>query len=84
MRTTIRLDNLFARLKKRASESATSVSQLIEQAVALLMQPPPLRRRKSSFKLVTFGAGGRFSRLNIDKTFSLLEADDLDRFAQRP
>jgi hypothetical protein len=59
------------------------VSQLIEQ-VALPMRPPPLRRRKSSFKLVTFGAGGRFSRLIIDKTSSVLEVDDLDRFAQRP
>jgi hypothetical protein len=60
------------------------VSQLIEQAVALPMRPPPLRRRKSSFKLVTFGAGGHFSRLNIDKTSSVVDADDLDRFAQRP
>jgi hypothetical protein len=82
---TITLDaDLLARLKKRASESGTSVSRLIEQALALLMQAPPPGRRKSRVKLVTFGAGGRFSRLIIDKTTSLLKADDLDRFAPRP
>jgi hypothetical protein len=32
---------------------------------------------------VTFGAGGRFSRQNIDKTSALLEVDDVGRFAQR-
>jgi sporulation-control protein spo0M len=84
MRTTITLDdNLLARLKKRASESGTSVSRLIEQAVQLLMQAPRRPRRKSGFKLVTFGAGGRFSRRNIDKTSALLESDDVERFARR-
>lgn len=72
MRTTITLDDqLLAKLKKRAAESGTSVSRLIEQAIRLLMQPPPTRRRKDRFQLVTFGAGGRFSRHNIDKISSL-------------
>ena len=31
----------------------------------------------------TFGSGGRFSEKNIDKTASLIEADDVDRFAPR-
>jgi metal-responsive CopG/Arc/MetJ family transcriptional regulator len=36
MRTTISLDDrLLAQLKRRASESGTSVSKLIEQAVRL-------------------------------------------------
>jgi hypothetical protein len=83
MRTTITLDdNLFVRLKKRASESGTSVSRLIEQAIRLLMQAPPLAKRKRSFELVTFGAGGHFSNRNIDKTSALIEADDLERFAR--
>ena len=82
MRTTITLDDhLLAKLKKRASESGTSVSRLIEQAIRLLIQAPSPSRRKDAFKLVTFGAGGRFSTRNIDKTSSLLEADDVDRFA---
>lgn len=84
MRTTITLDDrLLARLKKRASESGTSVSRLIEQAIRLLMQAPRVTKRKEGFQVVTFGAGGKFSTLNIDRTSSLLEADDLDRFAPR-
>jgi hypothetical protein len=83
MRTTITLDdNLLARLKKRASESGTSVSRLIEQAIRLLMQAPPRVKRKDGFELITFGAGGHFSKRNIDKTAALLEADDLERFAR--
>ena len=84
MRTTITLDDhLLAKLKKRAAESGTSVSRLIEQAVRLLIQATPSARHKRSLKLVTFGAGGHFSRFNIDKASSLLEADDLKRFARR-
>ena len=84
MRTTITLDdNLLTRLKKRASESGTSVSRLIEQAIQLLMQAPARAKRKSAFKLVTFGAGGRFSKRNIDKTSALVESDDMERFARR-
>ena len=84
MRTTITLDDhLLAKLKKRASESDTSVSRLIEQAVQLLMQGPGRAKRKERFELVTFGAGGHFSKRNIDKTSALLETDDVDRFARR-
>ena len=85
MRTTITLDdNLLAKLKKRASESGTSVSRLIEQGVQLLMQAPHRTTRTDDlFELVTFGAGGRFSKRNIDKTSALLESDDLERFAPR-
>jgi hypothetical protein len=84
MRTTISLDDrLLARLKKRASESGTSVSRLVEQAVRLSLRTPPERKGRERFELVTFGAEGRFSRLNIDKTWALLEADDIDRFGRR-
>jgi hypothetical protein len=36
-----------------------------------------------SFDLVTFGAGGRFSSRNTDKTSALFEADDLERHGPR-
>ena len=82
MRTTITLDErLLAQLKKRASESGTSVSRLIEQAVRVLMRPAPAAKRADRFELMTFGAGGRFSGRNIDKTSALLADDDLERFA---
>jgi ribbon-helix-helix CopG family protein len=84
MRTTISLDDhLLTRLKKRASESNSSVSALIERAVRLLLQTPVAPKQKQGFDLVTFGAGGKFSRRNIDKTSALLEAEDVDQFAGR-
>ncbi len=84
MRTTITMDDrLLAQLKKRAAESGTSVSRLIEQAIRLLIRTPPAARREDQFDLVTFGAGGRFSRHNIDRTSALIETDDVERFAPR-
>lgn len=84
MRTTISLDDrLLAQLKRRASASGTSVSKLIEQAVRLFVRTPRAAPAVESFDLVTYGAGGRFSRQNIDKAAALLEAEDLERFAPR-
>ena len=84
MRTTITLDaRLLAQLKRRASESGTSVSKLVEQAVRLFIRTPRSPASQDVFELVTFGAGGRFSRHNIDKTSALIETEDLERFASR-
>ena len=84
MRTTITLDDrLLAQLKRRAAESGTSVSKLVEQAVRLFVRTPRAAVAAQSFELVTFGAGGRFSRQNIDKSSALLEDEDLQRFAPR-
>jgi hypothetical protein len=84
MRTTVTLDDrLLERLKKRAAESGTSVSRVIERAVRLLLQSPPVKQPEH-FQLVTFGEGGGFTPLNIDKTAALIEADDIDRFGRRP
>ncbi|MCA1586978.1 MAG: ribbon-helix-helix domain-containing protein [Acidobacteria bacterium] len=84
MRTTITLDDrLLTQLKKRAAESGTSVSRLIEQAIHLFMRTPVSSKRPHRFEVVTFGAGCGFSRQNIDKTSALLETDDVDRFAKR-
>jgi hypothetical protein len=85
MRTTITLDErLLAQLKRRAAESGTSVSNLVEQAVRLFVRTPRTPAAPpQAFELVTFGAGGHFSRHNLDKTSALVEADDLERFAPR-
>ena len=84
MRTTISLDDrLLEKLKARAAQSGTSVSRLIEQAIHLLMRIPPHGTEEEAFDLVTYGAGGRFSTRNIDKTSSLVEAEDLERFPPR-
>jgi predicted transcriptional regulator len=84
MRTTVTLDDrLLERLKKRAAESGTSISRVIERAVRLLLQAPA-PQQPEHFDLVTFGEGGRFTLLNIDKTAALMEADDIDRFGRLP
>ena len=84
MRTTITLDDqLLKKLKKRAVESGTTVSRLVEQAIRLLMQAPPPPKRKQRLALVTFGAGGKFSKHNIDKASSLVEVDDIERCGRR-
>jgi hypothetical protein len=84
MRTTITMDDrLLEQLKKRAAESGTSVSRLIEQAIRLLIRTPPAGKRQNQLDLVTFGAGGKFSKQNVDKTSALLETDDVERFGRR-
>lgn len=81
MRTTVTLDErLMAQLKRRAAEQGTSVSKLVEQAVRLLVRTPRAPVESQAFELVTFGAGGRFSQRNIDKTSALIGADDIERF----
>ena len=84
MRTTITLDeHLLAQLKQRAADSGTSVSRVVEQAVQLFLQEPAAGNESEPFELVTFGAGGRFSRHNIDKASALVEMDDLQRYRDR-
>jgi hypothetical protein len=61
---------LFARRKKRAAESGTSVSGLIERAVRLLLRASAAQRR-DYFDLGTFGEGGHFTTLT---TSSVLES----------
>ncbi len=74
-------ERLIAQLKRRAAQQGTSVSKLVEQAVRLFVRTPRTPGAPQAFELVTFGAGGRFSRDNIDKASALIEADDLERFA---
>jgi hypothetical protein len=50
--------------------------------VRLLLQASAPQRR-DRFDLVTFGEGGQFTTLNIDKTASLLEVDDIERFGRQ-
>lgn len=81
MRTTITINHrLLERLKRRASQTGSTVSRLIEDAVRLMLSRElPAREPKREFELVTFGAGGHFTTRNIDKTAALIEADDLER-----
>ena len=83
MRTTITLDaRLLERLKRRAAESGTSVSKMIEGAVRLLLDAHA-SQQLARFDLVTFGEGSKFTPLNVDKTAKLIEADDVERFGRK-
>jgi hypothetical protein len=85
MRTTITLENrLLADLKRRATERGTTVSRLIEDSVRLaISRPKGERNRQDAFELVTYGKGGRFTQLDVDRTSVLLERDDLERYGSR-
>ena len=48
-----------------------------------VLQSVFVRRRDKPFELVTAGAGSRVSRRNLDKASALLEADDVERYANR-
>lgn len=80
MRTTITIDDdLLEDLKRRAAESGTTVSRLIEDSVRLAAATP--RDAKAGrFKLVTYGRGGRFTNLDVNRTSLLLESDDVERY----
>lgn len=86
MRTTITIeDHLLEKLKRRAAASGTTVSRLIEEAVRVMLNRAPKESRPSTtFTLVTYGAGGQFSKYNIDKTAALIAADDQERYREEP
>ena len=84
VRTTITIDaGLLNQLKKRAAESGTSVSRLIDQAVRLFLGTAASSKEPQPFELVTFGRGGRFSRRDVDKTSHLIADDDLAQHTGR-
>jgi hypothetical protein len=82
MRTTISIDDaVLDDLKQRAAQRGTTVSHLIEDSVRRTLTSSPEGSTESgAFELVTYGAGGRFTHLNVDRTSGLLEIDDLDRY----
>jgi Ribbon-helix-helix protein, copG family len=83
MRTTITIDDaLLEDLKRRAAERGTTVSRLIEDSVRLAAaRPRPAEREE--FKLVTYGQGGRFTTLDVNRTSALLEPEDAERYGRR-
>ena len=84
MRTTITVgEHLLERLKTRAAATGTTVSRLIEDAVRVMLNRAPKRSEPPKvFKLVTYGAGGQFSKYNLDKTSELIAAEDQERYGE--
>lgn len=85
MRTTITIDDsILDDLKQRAARRGTTVSRLIEDSVRLaLAKPTEVAAAAEDFQLVTYGRGGRFTHLDVDRASALLERDDLERYRGR-
>lgn len=82
MRTTISIDDqILEELKRLATERGTTVSQLIEESVRLAR----IRREptgKRGFKLVTYGRGGRFTHLDLNRMSTVVDEEDTYRAGQ--
>ena len=83
MRTTITIDDeLLDELKERAARERTTVSRLIEESVRLATRPHAGGEAVERFELVTFGKGGRFTNLDVDRGSVLIEQDDVARYGR--
>lgn len=84
MRTTITVEeHLLEKLKTRAAATGTTVSRLIEEAVRVMLNRQPKRSEsRKTFELITYGAGGQFSKYNLDKTSELIAAEDQERYGE--
>ena len=84
MRTTITIDEeLLDGLKERAAREGTTVSRLIEESVRSAVRPHANGDSEHPFELVTFGKGGHFTSLDVDRGSVLIEQDDLARHGRR-
>ena len=72
MRTTINLpDDLLAQLKKRAAESGTTLTALIEDALREALARRRRRPLAHQLQLTTYGAGGLQPGVDLDNTTAL-------------
>ena len=83
MRTTITIaEEVLEQLKAKAAREGTTVSRLIEESVRLAARARPAAAGPS-FELVTFGKGGQFTTLDVDRISTLVEHEDLARHGRR-
>jgi len=67
----------------RAAREGTTVSRLIEDSVRLAARSYVDGDSTQPFGLVTFGKGGRFTSLDVDRGSVLIEQDDVARYGRR-
>jgi hypothetical protein len=74
MRTTIRLDDqLLIVLKKFAAEKGTTMTAIIEDALRQALVPRSDSKRRSRFRLTTFGGRGLQPGVDLDDTALLID-----------
>ena len=82
MRTSIILDDdLGESLRKFAKERGQSLSAFLAEAGRAAMGADA-QTSAPPFELITFGEGGTFTNVNLDRTSDLLAAEDAAQFGQ--
>jgi hypothetical protein len=77
MRTTIDLpDDLIRRAKKRALEEGTTLTEIIGDALREALAKSPRKNPRKRVKLITYGKGGVYPGVNLDRTSALLDRMD--------
>ena len=82
MRTTITLDNsIFLDAKQHAAERHVTLSRFIEDAVRVrLLEMGEGQREAGPFELITVRGRSIQDSIDLDRTSSLIEADDIDAY----
>jgi 3-hydroxy-3-methylglutaryl CoA synthase len=71
--TTLRLaDTLMKRAKARARETGTTLTAVMEAALASYLAEPPAPQGKVRVLLPSYGSGGVRAGVNLDSTAALL------------
>ena len=72
-------EHLLAELKRQAAATGSTVSRLIEESVraALSKRDDTVA---TEFELITYGAGGQFTNQDVDRAWTLLEKEDVQKF----
>jgi hypothetical protein len=79
MRTTIYLDDhLGEQLKQAAARKGVSLSAFLAESGRVALGAPAVV--VEPFLLVTYGAGGAYPGIDLDRAGELLAAEDADRY----
>lgn len=77
MRTTLDLnDDLVRRAKRRAAESGTTLTALIEDGLRVTLARPNRSEKRTSVSLPTYGKGGLLPGVDVSNNASLQDIMD--------
>ena len=83
MRTTVVIeDRLFKKAKQRAAELGTTLGEVMNQSLRLLLAQEPTRPARSKFKMITFGDPSKPTTHEPADLSAALDEDDLRSLAR--